>query len=125
MPCVCILKAKIEEPSSKSESTFVNQLKASVQKRLSCYETNEAFLTVSALSHRAELITKATTIARNDSVTAHTDEPPPIKKCRGFFSMLITIAENPASTTTSTESDVEDYLTSSCMAEDTDPLSQH
>ena len=49
MPCVHILKAKIEELSLKYKNTFVNPLNASVQKRLSCYETNDTFPTASAL----------------------------------------------------------------------------
>ena len=145
VPCVRVLKGELEQLSYKYNSPFVKQLKASVQKRLSPYETHDAFLTASALDprfklqwctqeeriiRRSDLITKAVAIAHNDSatVTAHTnegttDEPPPSKKRRGFFSTLIETAENPVSSTTGTESYIDDYLTSPCMTEDTDPLS--
>ena len=102
VPCVRVLKGELEELSSKYKSTFVNQLKASVRKRLSPYETHDAFLTASALdprfklqwctqteriSCRSDLIMKAVAIAHNDSVTVTaltnddtTDESPPTKK---------------------------------------------
>ena len=139
VPVVRILKAEMALLCDKFTTNFVTALKDSVDKRLSHYEQYDAFLTAAALdpwfklqwctvaekvTRKADLISKAskasTATPATERVTATTDEPP-AKKRRGFFSSLI---DNPriATTSISIESEIQDYLSTACIPEESDPL---
>lgn len=64
--------------------------------------------------------TPADPAARTHAVS--TDEPP-TKKRSDFFSALINTTMNVVSSHTDTETEIQEYLGTPCMPEDSDPLS--
>ena len=140
VPCVKVLKAEMNKLSAKYSSNFVATLKASVDRRLSCYEEHDDFMTASALDPRfklqwcsgpaeydgrkANLMAKAKAKANATQSTPDVTEVAPSKKRKGFFSSIIDIPASEATVDISEiRTEVELYFSEACLEEDADPLS--
>ena len=138
--CVKVLKAEMNKLSAKYSSNFVATLKASVGRRLSCFEEHDDFMTASALDPRfklqwcsgpaeydgrkANLMAKAKAKANATQSTPDVTEVAPSKKRKCFFSSIIDIPASEATVNISEiRTEVEMYFSEACLEEDADPLS--
>jgi len=139
IPCVRGLKAELEELSTNYNSKFVSSLKESVYKRLSVYETHEAFQLASILDPRLKmdwctddeigtltilLHEKVMALSPSPSPTAAPVQSPPRKKCKlfRFMSSSTSASASPQPSTPATAAQVQTYLAQPAIPDDADPL---
>ncbi len=150
-PTLCTrgLQMAVTDMESKYNCKLVNALKASVKKRLSVYLDRSCYTIATILdpryklqwcattgeaSHRRSILLEEanrfslsdlapTTDSSHQQKDIEDTQPPP-KKRKRLFSFL---EDNPASpsqtrATTSVDSELEDYLSEPCIAEDSNPV---
>ena len=117
VPCIHIHKSEM------AGLTEVIALKESVQKSASARFKLQRCTLAEQVIHKADLMMEATAATPADPAArthaVSTDEPP-TKKRSDFFSALINTTMNVVSSHTDTETEIQEYLGTPCMPEDSD-----
>ena len=146
VPCVRVLKKTLQSLSDKFSSRFVTQLCSSLDKRLTCYEESDTFLTAAALDPRFKLkwctnaeadnlesklidkVKQANPSSSEVSPVTSTNSPSATtankKETLSFFDSVMTSSSSNSENKSPSDIDsiVKKYLYESCLPQEVNPL---